>query len=228
MIDMKAESVESISLSMAMPKETVRRAVKELTAAGWAIDGRQPGRRALVVYPAFPKRVETVIINGLKYDKDRAVNYGEWLMRAFCDVLFATDDYIDLSRPPWLRNLKTKARLEIDREYLGHHVGFEFQGPQHYKTSPDEQDDAELNEQRIRDALKYRQCSLRGVTLIEITANHLTRDEMLAKADGRLPLTVYARMPDSRLLDAIEDISADYRGLVKDKAGGKSSALSLT
>lgn len=209
MHELKPETITSLSGRFSLGKEATRCAINQLVDAGWAIDIRISSKRLRVIHPVFPRHVELLIGAEAEAEMQRARNYGEWLMRTYCDILVASTRYVDDSRPDWLRNLITRARLELDREYVPECVALEFQGKQHYETS-DFGDDKELVDQRLRDQQKKSLCLDRGVKLLEILPRHLTRDAMVARLGDALPLTAYAHVPESALLDSIDMMAQEY------------------
>lgn len=73
------------------------------------------------------------------------------------------------ARPSWLRNPKTGRGLELDGFNAELGLAFEYQGDQHYKVvKPFKMDDARLQRQQYRDALKKRLCTEHGVQLCEV------------------------------------------------------------
>lgn len=214
MWELKPESIACIAERTGMSRETIRYAVKELIAAGWVIVAKSKGSRSHVAWPVFPGTVQAAIAAEICDEMARAANIGEWLMRAFCDVLVGSGNYVDFSRPPWLRNLLTKARLEFDREYVELKVGLECQGKQHYRSSGSAEDDKALVDQQLRDSQKIAHCTRHGVTLIEITAANLTRDVMVTKLKPVLPMTAYATAQGSPLIDALDVSGQEYMSSV--------------
>lgn len=210
MWELKPESVSGIVARTGMSRETVRYAMKELSDAGWVIVAKARGVRARTIWPVFPHRVEAAMAAELEGEMERAPYIGEWIMRAFCDILVASGYFIDFSRPPWLRNLATKARLAVDREYVQLKVGLECQGDRHYRSSGSAEDDKALAEQQLRDSQKIAHCTRHGVRLVEVTAANLRRDIMVAKLKTVLPLTAYATAHASTLIDALDVIGQDY------------------
>ncbi len=210
MWELRPENVAGIVARTGMSRETIRCALKELSEAGWVIVARSKGTRSRMVWPVFPRRVEEAIVGELEGEMERAPNIGEWLMRAFCDIIVGSANYVDLSRPPWLRNLVTKARLEVDREYVKLKVGLECQGDRHYRSSGSVEDDRALAEQQLRDSQKIAQCTRHGVRLVEVTAANLKRDVMVTKLKTLLPMTAYATAQNSPLIDALDIIGQDY------------------
>ena len=72
-------------------------------------------------------------------------------------------------RPPWLLNLSSGRRLELDCYNEALQCAVEVQGVQHYQFTPKyHRSRADLEAIQVRDALKRKLCEQRGVTLIEV------------------------------------------------------------
>lgn len=83
-------------------------------------------------------------------------------------------------RPPWLRNPKSNARLELDIFYPTLNLAFEYNGWQHNTVWPAKGVGLhEVARQRQRDKVKYRQAAEHGVHLYVLKVHDLS--------DGSLP-----------------------------------------
>ena len=74
--------------------------------------------------------------------------------------------YLDNARPAFLRNVLTRGRMEYDRYYYAHKAAFEFNGPQHYRTTQRYPDATELAKQQARDNMKAGISVRQGMTLV--------------------------------------------------------------
>lgn len=95
-------------------------------------------------------------------------NRGEFLMRTYLDLRICDDRYVDHARPPFLTNPITQEPLEYDRYYLCG-VAFEFNGPQHYRTTTRFADTETIRANQARDLIKKGLSQDSRVTLITIT-----------------------------------------------------------
>lgn len=198
-------SIAELAEAIGACRDRVSRAVKVLIQREWAACISCEHSRSKVIVPTWPVSIETKIADLIKSDKDNIAFLGQWLMWNWLDVLVDLVDYLDNSRPDWLRNSQTGYRMELDREYRSPHVAFEFQGKQHFRPTqayPDE--DAQI-QQRLRDDQKAGVCMRNGVRLVEVTHKDLTLKGMLKKAAG-LPLRHYrANGPIIRTIEQLSD-----------------------
>ena len=183
-------SIEELAKAIGACRARTAKAMATLVDRGWAfcIDGENRRRKAIA--PAWPVSVETAIAALIADDKESVVFLGQWLMWDWLDVLVDALDYLDNSRPDWLRNADTGYRMELDREYRTLGVAFEFQGEQHFRPTQAYPDEDAQARQQLRDDQKVGVCLRNGVRLVEVTFEDLTFKGMLKKVDG-LPLRHY-------------------------------------
>lgn len=187
---------------------TVRKALRELGAAGW-IEYTQENRRAPVQFrlrnPVAEARA--LEIERLKRRLERASFLGEALMREYLSLIVDSDEFEDNAAPGFLVNPLTDERLQFDR-YYPPDVAFEFNGPQHYH--PTEMYSAEeVSRQRVRDLIKRGICAEKGIKLIVVHAEDLTLEKMKRKVEGHLPLRSLVGYED--FIDHLEQVSRSYR-----------------
>ena len=73
--------------------------------------------------------------------------------------------YLDNARPAFLRNVLTRGRMEYDRYYYAHKAAFEFNGPQHYRTTGQRQHEG------------WHQCSTRHDSCLDQCWKPLVRSD---------------------------------------------------
>lgn len=192
-----------------MDTETARRSLNRLMEFGWAdrIAKDGPGRQ--LIGPCMPIAVEAVVAERLQLVRLSVPRVGEWLMMCWLDLLAASDDIIDNSRPGWLRSPGSSARFELDREYPSARVAFEFQGSQHLVIGgPYAHTQEEYAKQVDRDNIKAGICVRNRYRLIEITKEDLTLDRMISKVQGVLPIAYYLK--GGPIEAALSDMSRAY------------------
>lgn len=154
------------------------------------MDLSQPGARKRQIIATWPVEVESEIAKSIANDRWSVPYLGEWLMTCWLDYLVASADYLDHSRPEWLRQRSTGYKLELDREYRHLATAFEFQGQQHFQTTAMYPSPIDLLEQQTRDDTKAGLCARNGIRLVEVTAEDLNLRVMLQRVAG-LPLRQY-------------------------------------
>lgn len=182
-----------------IPRETFRRAVRDLIDLGWIVPlpEHKRGRR---VVAWMPYHVEEAVVTELNRVRENVAYLGEWLMRCLLDLMVDEKHFVDNARPPWLVSGDGGGRMELDRWYSSSAVAFEFQGAQHYRAG-DISSEIELAGQRARDNLKAGICSRTGVRLVEITAYDLSIQGLRQKIGALLPMfPVFENRPICRAL----------------------------
>jgi len=196
-----------------------RDSIKVLTERGWTLCIDSEDSRSKVIVPTWPVSVEAAIAALVADDKESVAFLGQWIMWGWLDVLVDALDYLDNSRPDWLRNADTGYRMELDREYRSLGVAFEFQGEQHFRPTEAYPDEDVLARQQLRDDQKAGVCLRNGVRLVEVTFEDLTLRRMLKKVDG-LPLRHYR--PDGPIIRTLSQYSDSYIAWMRRrKAGAK-------
>lgn len=166
---------------------TLKRAVANLTTAGWLEAGQKSPRGPVtftLVNPEVAQRKNALAM--AKWRIKRAEYKGEAIMREYLTLLVDSADYNDNATPAWLVNPFTDERLQLDRFYESAGVAWEFNGPQHYDKTP-RFAKSSLARQRARDHMKAGQCADRGIRLIVVHAEDLTLEGMSAKVGNLLP-----------------------------------------
>lgn len=122
----------------------------------------------------------------LKLRVDEAEFKGEALMREYLSLLIDSEEFEDNAFPGFLRNPSTDEPLQFDRYY---HCGvaFEYNGPQHYRTTSRYPKEKKVKAQRTRDLIKAGICLEKGIQLIVIHPGDHTLRTMTEKIGVRLP-----------------------------------------
>lgn len=156
---------------------------RELAASGWLKLVRL--YRGMEFELTMPPDVMTRYLQRMKWKILTAAYRDEAKMKAWLDLLVWDDDYVDNTRPDFLRNPATDWPMELDRCYrVG--VAFEFHGTQHYEET-EWFDAKKVREQRGRDLMKQGLCAENGIKLIIIVRTDLTYEGMNAKLPDSLP-----------------------------------------
>lgn len=211
------KSISELAPAVGASRARTGRAVEVLTERGWAFCIDSEDSRGKVVVPTWPLSVEERIAALIADDKESVAFLGQWLMWDWLDVLVDALDYLDNSRPDWLRNADTGYRMELDREYRSLGVAFEFQGEQHFRPTQAYPDEDAQARQQLRDDQKVGVCLRNGVRLVEVTFEDLTFKGMLRKVDG-LPLRHYR--PDGPIIRTLGQYSDSYIARMRRKKAG--------
>jgi hypothetical protein len=179
-------TAELASLAHANP-HTVIKAVSQLVRAEWITVTRahRLARTSFdLTFPGLAKGMAALdeVINRLSV-KERI---GEKLMQSYLSILIDVEEFDDNARPKFLVNPRTGERFELDR-YYSPTVGFEFNGPQHYRPTKD-YSATQVGNQRERDFTKLGICVDSGVALVVVHEEDLTLKGMQAKVGSYLPL----------------------------------------
>ena len=137
----------------------------------------------------------------------RATNRGEFLMKAWLDLLVDDQDFEDNVRPDFLQNPVTGQNLEYDRLYH-RGVAFEFNGAQHYGPTKRYPGKEEAVDRRMRDLIKKGLSIENRIQLIIIHPTDLTLNKISEKIGALLPLRQLEL--DDPLMLAIKKASKTY------------------
>ncbi len=211
------KSIAELAEAIGACRDRTGKAVQALIKRGWAFCVSGENSRSKVIVPVWPVSVETALANLIHGDRESAVFLGQWTMWCWLDALVDSSDYMDNSRPDWLRNADTGCRMELDREYRTLGVAFEFQGEQHFRPTQAYPDEDAHAKRQLRDDQKAGVCLRNGVRLVEITAEDLTLKTMLEKVD-RLPLRHYRA--NGPIIRELKKISESYISWVRRKRAG--------
>lgn len=168
---------------------TVRRSLRQLEPPGWVTVHRGPGRRTnAYLYNDVHRAWRQSVLERLRIRLRRAPHRGEALMREMLNVLVDDNRFEDNARPGFLRNPLTQELLEFDRWYVEARVAFEFNGPQHYRTTEKFPDPVQVRGQRARDLIKTALVMEQGIRLITVLPAQLSFDHLIQQIGGVLPL----------------------------------------
>jgi hypothetical protein len=170
---------------------TVKRAVSELTGAGWLQVSRANRLHPIQFTLVDPVEIRAEAeVSAARRRLRRAKFVGEALMQEYLSLLIDSDQFTDNARPGFLVNPLTEERLELDR-YYPPDVAFEFNGTQHYAATGQFTQE-EANAQHLRDLIKAGICLYRGIRLVIIHAEDLSAQGMLRKIGQQMPLRILA------------------------------------
>lgn len=181
----RPSSISELSRISGISRQSTRRQCEALVEAGWITIVARPGRRVIVA--TAPRATQEALALRLKEDRWESAHAGEFLMRAWLDLLVDSDNFVDNSRPSFLANPITGQLLEYDR-YYREGVAFEYNGRQHYETTSQFPDEADLQAVQVRDHIKASLTQKNGVVLVEITESDLTLPGMRDKIPDVLPV----------------------------------------
>ncbi|HLO02512.1 MAG TPA: hypothetical protein VK191_05355, partial [Symbiobacteriaceae bacterium] len=128
--------------------------------------------------------------------------------REYLSLLIDCDEFEENARPGFLINPLTDELMELDR-YYPPSVAFEFNGPQHYRTTALYAKESKLRTQQMRDLMKTGHCARRGITLVVVHAADLSLAGMQAKVADLLPLRNL--LGHDPLIAFLERVSRPYR-----------------
>ncbi len=186
-----------------LSRESVRGHCRALAEAGWVIVAAKHGRKTIVA--TAPRPTQEALASRLKDDRWESAYAGEFLMKAWLDLLIDSDDFVDNSRPSFLAHPVSGQLLEYDR-YYREGVAFEYNGRQHYETTPQFPDEAGLQDVQVRDHIKSSLSHRNGVVLVVITEDDLTLDRMRDSIPDTLPVReIDEKGPYARMLANLSD-----------------------
>lgn len=167
---------------------TVRQVIRELAETGW-IQTRQANQLAPVWFTLRTPDLDrsAAELAQAMHRLEEAEYRGEEIMREFLSLLIDSDEYEDNARPGFLVNPLTNERMELDR-YYPPVAAFEFNGPQHYRTTERFPSEQALAMQQARDLMKEALCQRRGVRVVVINPPDLTYEKMKEKVGDLMPL----------------------------------------
>ncbi len=169
-------------------RSTVQQALRDLSDEGWVIISQK--------HPYAPVRftlrnraaINRAIAVSEAAERLKEARYeGEALMREYLNLLVDSNNWEDGARPNFLENPFTGQNLEFDRFYPPS-VAFEYNGPQHYRTTKKYANEAKVRNQIGRDLIKLGLCTRLGITLVVVHAEDLCFERMRGKVEGLLPL----------------------------------------
>ena len=187
---------------------TVRDYAERLIDAEWAVEVASDESGTRRIAASMPGHVEEFIAERLRDDRWQVTDAGQYLMLCILDLSINSLSYLDNARPAFLRNVLTRGRMEYDRYYYAHKAAFEFNGPQHYRTTQRYPDATELAKQQARDNMKAGISVRQGITLVEISVENLSFAQIMLKAPANLPRR-YVN-PEGPLIQTVTSLCEEY------------------
>ncbi|NPV78935.1 MAG: hypothetical protein HPY52_01480 [Firmicutes bacterium] len=202
---MRPDSLSELSRISGISRDSVREQCKILVETGWLVSNVKHGRKILST--TMPSQTQEAFARRLKEDREDTKYVGEFLMKKWLDVLVDSDDFLDNARPPFLTSPSTAQQLEYDR-YYRKGVAFEYNGRQHYETTPQFPHEDALQEGRLRDHIKVSLSQKNGIALVQITEDDLNLENMRAKIPDRLRLRMIHK--DGPYIRMLTRLSEEY------------------
>lgn len=181
----KPKSIKELAELAGTYRDGARKQCKALEAAGWILMPRKPGMTPLIA--TAPRATQDAMVSRLKDTRWESKHAGEFLMKAWLDLLIDSDNFVDNCRPSFLVNPATQKSLEYDR-YYREGVAFEYNGSQHYTPTQMFSNIDEIKKTQLRDNLKAGLSHRQGIKYVEIAENELSLDSMLVNIPSILPL----------------------------------------
>jgi len=204
----------SLSALTRLGSNTLKRAMIDLTQAGWV----QPSQKSRVSPIQFTlgtpemRRCQEAVSRARKRLK-RARFEGEAIMHEYLSLLIDSDQFTDNARPGFLINPLTHERLELDRFYPPR-VAFEFHGTQHHEASEKFTQD-QVKAQRVRDLIKAGLCFYQKIRLVVVYADDLSLQGMIHAIGQSMPLRDLAG--HEQLIDELAEAGLIYQAKAKAK-----------
>lgn len=181
----KPKSVKELAEIAGTYRNGASKQCKTLEAAGWIIMPDKPGMEPFIA--TAPRRVQNAMASRLKDKRWASRHTGEFLMKAWLDLLVDSDNFLDNCRPSFLVNPTTQELMEYDRLYE-EGVAFEYNGRQHYTPTERFSDVDKIQQLQLRDQLKAGISQEHGIEFIEIIESDLNLENMLTSIPDMLPL----------------------------------------
>ncbi len=201
----KPKSIRELAEIAGIYRHGVRKHCKALEAAGWIVMPKRPGVTPLIA--TAPRATQDALVSRLKDTRWESQHAGEFLMKAWLDLLVDSDNFVDNCRPSFLVNLETQKTMEYDR-YYREGVAFEYNGSQHYTPTQRFSDVHEIRKTQLRDHLKAGLSQRQGIVYVEIIENELNLDSMLENIPNTLPLRPIDR--NSAYVRGLTRLSEEY------------------
>lgn len=207
------------SLAGIASANTLRGHVRSLKEAGWLKVVRRPGIRCYNYVPVdahltMRRWARAHVAQRIKRQQFK----GEAIMKELLNILIDDQHFEDNARPGFVINPGTQERLEVDRYYPGARVAFEFNGPQHYRTTEKFSDPVAVQAQRARDLIKTALLLTRDIHLITVHPEDLSLSRLRSLIGSLLPLRTI-RWEDP-VIRKVEQEASRYRRNFKLLTGG--------
>ncbi len=185
----KPGSIRQLAACTSMNRNLVAKLVYSLVKTGWVVIYEAGCQKTPI--PTKPPAIQKAQLDYIRECDKMAPRSGENKMNMMLDQIVDTGPCILNARPWFLQNPESKEFLEYDRFDPETMSAWEFDGRQHYEVTPDFPDASNLRMVQTRDALKARLSRGKGVTLITVTAEDLTLENMLKKVPERVPIRLF-------------------------------------
>lgn len=182
----KPSSIRELAACASMNRSVVSRLIYSLVKTGWVIIHETPHKRIMI--PTQPPEIQKAHLDYVRESGKMSPRSGENKMNLMLDLMVDVSPCICNARPWFLQNPKSKEFLEYDRFDPEAMRAWEFDGRQHYEVTRDFADENNLKQIQERDVLKARLSRENGVTLITLTAEDLTLENMLNKIPEDVPI----------------------------------------
>jgi DNA-binding transcriptional regulator YhcF (GntR family) len=201
-------SFPELSSHTGIDANTLRRAMHELSGAGW-ISLRQKNRlRPITFALGTPQQQRAEAEAALAARRiDRARHKGETIMHEYLSLLIDSTEFANTTKPSFLVNPETQELLELDRFYDKLMLAFEFHGDQHDRAT-ERYTAKEVSEQHQRDLYKAGLCTYAGIHLIILRAEDLELQRLIGKLSRFAPMRNLAG--HERLIEKLEEASLCY------------------
>lgn len=210
LICQKPCSVRQLASQMSMSRNTVYRLLKILEQKDWVIIYKN-GRRNTPIPTQPAKHQKTQLDRAIERDK-MAMRSGENKMHLLLELLLDVDETAKSARPWFIQNPQSKEFLEYDRFAPEIRVAWEFDGQQHYESTPQFPGQAELKKRQHRDMIK-RELSVKAkVDLVTVTVKDLSIKTMLDKMPEHVPIRLFD--VNGLYAQGIEQLCSEYMAFV--------------
>ena len=182
----KPSSVRELATCASISRNLVTKLIYSLDKTGWVVIHETPHKNIMI--PTQPPEIQKANLDYARDSDKMSPRSGENKMNLMLDLIVDVSPCIYNARPWFLQNPKSKEFLEYDRLDPEAMRAWEFDGRQHYEVTRDFPDGHDLRQVQERDKLKARLSRENGVSLITITAEDLTLENMLNKTPEDVPI----------------------------------------
>lgn len=210
LIAYKPGSIRKLAACASMNRNSVFRLLNLLVQSGW-VKIFKTGYRNVPI-PAQPIAWQKELLASIEKRDKMSPRSGENKMNLLLDLLVDTGPHVRNARPWFLANHKTKEFLEYDRFDPELKVAWEFNGAQHFATTPRFPDQRNLEQLQSRDRLKAKLSNEHGIKLITVVAEDLSLERMLSRIPENLPVRLFD--VDSLYVKGLEEMCFQYTAYV--------------
>lgn len=185
----KPSSIRELANCSSMNRNLVTKLITSLAKTGWVVIYETPRQKTAI--PTEPPEIQKTKLSFIRGSDRMSLRSGENKMNLMLDMIIDVAPCVRNARPWFLQNPKSKEFLEYDRYSPETKVAWEFDGRQHYEVTRHFPSESNLKAIQARDTLKEKLSSERGVTLVTITAEDLTLENMLRKIPEHVPIRLF-------------------------------------